>query len=121
MTNTQSLYRRIGGKVALTAVVEEFYRRILADAELAPLFAATDMAVQKRHQAAFLAAALGGPAAYAGRDMREAHRGRGITARHFAAVAGHLQSTLAWAGLGGDEVATIMATAAGLQDQIVEA
>lgn len=120
MTHTQTRYRRIGGRGALTAVVDEFYRRLLADPEVAPLFADTDMDRQRRHQAAFLATALGGPAAYAGRDMHSAHRGRGITARHFAVVAGHLQTTLEWAGVGGDELAAIMATAAGLQEQIVE-
>ena len=34
-------YDRIGGKPALAAVVDDFYRRVLADELLAPLFAAT--------------------------------------------------------------------------------
>ena len=121
MIKTQTLYERIGGRAALEAVVDEFYRRIVADQQLAPLFAKTDMKKQRGHQVAFLAAALGGPADYRGKDMRAAHVGRGITANHYAAVAGHLQGTLQWAGVGGEELAAIMATAASLQSQVVSA
>ena len=114
-----SIYDRIGGKNALHAVVDEFYRRVTADSLLKPLFAKTDLQKQKQHQVAFLTAALGGPKAYKGKDMTAAHRGRGITDKHFAAVAGHLQSTLQWAKVGAPDVATIMQTAASLHDQIV--
>jgi len=45
--------------------VDEFYKRVLSDPLLAPLFANTDMKKQRNHQIAFLAYALGGPnAAY---------------------------------------------------------
>ncbi|MCA8950405.1 MAG: group 1 truncated hemoglobin [Planctomycetes bacterium] len=119
MPETQTLYDRIGGKPALAAVVDDFYRRVLADELLAPLFAATDMARQRGHQLAFLTYALGGPNRYEGRNMRDAHRGRGITDAHFGAVAGHLQSTLQDAGVGVDELSSIMAAAAGLRDDVV--
>lgn len=121
MVTTQSIYERIGGKQALTAVVDEFYRRILADDSLSPLFAATDMAAQRRHQVAFLAFALGGPNEYRGAGMKRAHAGRGITDAHFAAVAGHLQDTLQWAAVGADQVVQIMAAAASLRNDVVDA
>lgn len=114
-----SLYQRIGGKAALQAVVDEFYRRVLADELLAPLFAQTDLQKQRQHQVAFLAMALGGPNEYRGAGMRAAHAGRGITHAHFHAVAGHLQATLHWAGVGGEEIGQIMAAAASLQGDVV--
>lgn len=116
-----SLYGRIGGKAALTAVVDAFYARVLADAFLAPLFVGTDMRQQRAHQVAFLAMALGGPSEYRGQGMRKAHAGRGITVEHFGRVAGHLQATLAWANVGAAESAQIMAAAASLQDDVVGA
>ena len=120
MVQTTSLYEKIGGKPALTAVVDEFYRRVLGDPLLAPLFANTDMTKQRNHQIAFLAYALGGPNEYKGANMRVAHRGRGITEQHFGAVAGHLQATLQWAKVGADEVAQILGAAASLKDDVLD-
>ncbi len=105
----------------MTLVVDEFYRRILADKALAPLFAKTDMKKQRSHQIAFLAYALGGPNEYKGASMKAAHAGRGITADHFGRVAGHLQSTLQWAKVGEPEVTAIMGAAASLQSDVVSA
>ena len=125
MTNTtqtprqQSLFDKIGGKAALTAVVDQFYVRILADKKLAPLFANTDMKRQRAHQVAFLATALGGPNEYKGRSMKASHQGRGITSEHFGLVAGHLQSTLEWAKVGAAEITAIMTAAASLQPEVV--
>lgn len=116
---SQAIFDRIGGKPALTSVVDDFYRRVLGDPMLRPLFAGTDLVSQKKHQVAFLTAALGGPAAYKGKDMRAAHAGRGITGRHFGAVAGHLQAALEHAKVGPAEVGAIMKAAASLQDQVV--
>ena len=116
-----TIYDRIGGKEALAVVVDDFYARILRDSSLRPLFAATDMRKQKAHQVAFLTAALGGPAAYKGKDMRAAHGGRGITAAHFGAVAGHLKDALVQAKVTTADVEAILQAAASLQDQIVTA
>lgn len=118
-TRTTSLFDKIGGKPALTAVVDQFYARILADRQLAPLFVNTDMKKQRAHQVAFLAAALGGPNEYRGKSMKASHQGRGITAEHFGRVAGHLKATLEWAKLGAPEITAIMTAAASLQPDVV--
>lgn len=121
MVTTGTLYEKIGGKQALNTVVDEFYRRVLADQSLAPLFVDTDMEQQRAHQVAFLAYALGGPKDYKGAGMKKAHEGRGITKEHFGAVAGHLQGTLQWANVGAQEIAQIMAAAASLENDVVDA
>jgi methyl-accepting chemotaxis protein len=89
-----SLYERIGGDAAVAKAVEEFYDRVLDDAELAPFFAKVNLDWLKKRQVQFLAQALGGPATYRGRNMADAHAGLGISAAHFERVAGHLSDAL---------------------------
>ena len=57
-----SLYERIGGKDALDAAVDIFYRKVLADERIKSFFDGVDMKKQKGKQKAFLAFAMGGPA-----------------------------------------------------------
>jgi methyl-accepting chemotaxis protein len=89
-----SLFERIGGVPAIKLAVEQFYDRVLADPELAPFFAHTNMDWLKARQNAFFIQALGGPPVYKGRDMRSAHAHLPIEPRHFERVASHLAETL---------------------------
>ena len=114
-----SLYEELGGKAAIAAVVEEFYARVLADPTLAPMFAGVDVDRLRRHQAAFLISALGGPNEYRGRGMRQAHTGLNITAAQFGAVAGHLSDALAACGVPDPTIATVIAHVAQLQSDVV--
>src|SRR5438552_2795339 len=75
---TTTLYERLGGGAAIRSVVDRFYQLVLADDELRPYFAGTDLTALRRHQALFVSQVTGGPAAYAGRDMAVAHAGLGI-------------------------------------------
>ena len=89
-----SIYEAIGGRDALKAAVDVFYRRLLADPELAPFFPG---GVGIRHRAyvvTVLGEALGGPERYRGPDLHGAHRGLGITDAQFNRAAGHLSDTL---------------------------
>jgi len=117
--NDESLFQRLGGAPTVRAVVDIFYDKVLADPLLKPYFKNTDMAVQRRHQAQFIGAALGGPA-WKGQDMRSAHAGMGITDEAFDAVAGHLVSTLKGAGVSEDDINTIVGAVAPLRGEIVE-
>lgn len=116
-----TIYEAIGGDPALVAVVDDFYVRVLADAELAPFFAGTNMAKLKARQVEFFAAALGGPVPYSGMPIREAHRGRGIRQRDFDLVAGHLVAALTAAGVPDETVTQIVAVVAPLAEDIVSA
>jgi hemoglobin len=115
-----SLYRQLGGRVAITAVVDDFYGRILDDTTLAPFFAGIDLERLRQHQAAFLAAALGGPTAYEGRSLRQAHAGRGIEARHFEAVAGHLTAALRDCGVPEATAELVMEQVAALREDVID-
>ncbi|MEB3032982.1 group I truncated hemoglobin [[Mycobacterium] nativiensis] len=113
------IYQEIGGDAALTAVVEDFYARVLADARLAGYFRNSDMARLERKQVAFLAAALGGPEPYRGLSMADAHRGRNIGRLQFDLVVGHLTAALTSCGVPESITAEIMAAVAPLSDDIV--
>ena len=119
-TAEPTLYQQLGGREAIAAVVDEFYRRVLGDPQLAPFFAATDLARLRRHQAAFLGMALGGPSDYQGRALRQAHRGRGIGDAHFEAVAGHLRDALAAFAVPTSASAQVLGAVEALRGDVVE-
>jgi hemoglobin len=118
-TTTTSIYDAIGGAPAVDTAVTDFYLRVLADPQLAPFFAAKDMERLKAHQRKFLAAALGGPQLYAGRDMSAAHAGLGITDADFDAVVGHLAATLGSLGVPPETIAEIASALVPLRTEIV--
>jgi len=114
-----SIYASIGGAPAVRAAVDDFYARVLADQRLAPFFAGTDLQRLKVHQRAFIAAAIGGPEVFGGRDMASAHAGLGIADGDFDAVVGHLADTLTGLGVPEDTIGKIAGALAPLRDDIV--
>jgi hemoglobin len=114
-----SLYDEIGGSAAVAVAVDDLYERILSDRELAPYFGHVDMRRQKTHMRAFLAAALGGPDIYRGRDMAAAHSHLRISGRAFDLVAGHLVGTLRGLGVVAAHVDAVVAKVAPLRALIV--
>jgi hemoglobin len=93
------LYQRLGGKPALTAVVDEFVSRVAADERINNFFATT--AADPARLAGFKAKlvdqiceASGGPRKYTGRDMRSAHAGMGIQSAQFDALVEDLVGAL---------------------------
>jgi len=94
-----TLFNRLGGEPAVTLAVDHFYERVLADPLLAPVFEGIDLDRLRGHQRRFLAYVMGGPNAYAGRDLGSAHRRiaerHGLTDVHFDAVLSHLDDSLA--------------------------
>ena len=86
MMNDMSPYERLGGSEGIEQVTAEFYRLVLTDPLLAPLFDGVDMERLTAMQAAFLTIAFGGPDRYDGRALREAHAGLHLTDEHFDAV-----------------------------------
>jgi methyl-accepting chemotaxis protein len=99
--------------------VEEFYDRVLADPELAPFFAQTNMAWLRKRQVQFFAQALGGPVKYKGRSMKAAHERFAMTAEHFGRVAGHLGDALRVQGAEPALITEIIDLVAPLQTEIV--
>jgi hemoglobin len=110
---SETIYDRIGGRAAIEAAVEEFYRRVLADASLAPYFKGVDMDTLRKHQIATLSMLTGGPNEIATDVpgvhtlLARAHAPLGITDAAFDATAGHLVGALDALSVGPDDVAVL--------------
>lgn len=89
-----TLYERLGGKEAITAVVDDFVARCAADERINGKFARTDVGRLKAMLVDQICLASGGPCSYPGRDMRETHDGMGVTAGEFDALVEDLVATL---------------------------
>lgn len=89
-----SLYHKLGGEAAISAAVDAFYVKVLADERVKHFFDDVSMPKQHRKQKEFFGAALGGPLPWTGKDMRKAHAGMGLTEVHFNAIAENLIATL---------------------------
>ena len=105
---TASAFDRLGGAAAIASIVDELYNRAQADPELAPYFHTTDLAVQRRKLGEMLGEALGGPKAPWLKGLEVAHRGRGITNRHFSLLAAHLIDVALESDVAPDEVDALM-------------
>lgn len=116
-----SIYQAIGGRAAVTAAVEGFFGRMLADPELSGFFPG---GVGPRHRAylvTVLGEALGGPERYRGPDLAKAHGGLSITDADFDRTAGHLAATLGSLGVPGHLAGQIIGIVAGLRPAVVTA
>jgi hemoglobin len=89
-----SLYERLGGLDAITAVVESFVGRCAGDDRINRKFARTDVPRLKKMLVDQVCEASGGPCTYTGRGMRETHDGMGVTAGEFDALVEDLVATL---------------------------
>ena len=89
-----SLYERLGGKAAITAVVDDFVGNVASDNRINGFFAKTDIARLKRLLVEQICAGSGGPCTYTGRDMKTAHMGMGVADAHFAALVEDLVKSL---------------------------
>jgi len=119
-TESSTVFDRLGGASAIDGIVDELYRRARADEELAPYFHRTDMEVQRRKLGEMLGEALGGPEAPWLLGLHDAHRGRGITNRHFSLLASHLIDVLLDNDVQPDEVDAMMSWFARGREAVVE-
>ena len=90
----QSLYTRLGGKPAITAVVEDFVGNVAADTRINRRFANTDIPRLKMMLVDQICAGTGGPCKYTGADMKTVHRGMRIRDEEFNALVEDLVKSL---------------------------
>jgi hemoglobin len=90
-----SLYTRLGGNAAITAVVGDFVNeRVAKDARINSFFANVDLPNLERLLVEQIGEATGGPEVYSGRSMVEAHEGLGISVADFNALVEDLVASL---------------------------
>jgi len=117
----QSLYDRLGGKDAITAVVDEFANRLVADSRVNGRFASTDVKRFKALNVELVCQSTGGPCQYQGRDMKTTHAGMRISQAEFDIVAGHLAATLKKFKVPKQESEELLGIIGSLKKDIVEA
>ena len=89
-----SLYDRLGGKSAITAVVDDFVANVAGDERINGRFGNTDIPKLKGNLVDQVCAATGGPCTYAGKDMKTAHSNMRIQDAEFAALVEDLSKSL---------------------------
>jgi hemoglobin len=99
VANEKSLYDRLGGRPAITAVVDEFVSRVAADKRINAYFAATAsdparLTSFKGKLVAQICPASGGSCKYMGKNMKAAHTGMGVTTADFNALVEDLVGAL---------------------------
>jgi hemoglobin len=115
-----AMYQSVGGDAGLTVLVDTFYNRLWSDPDLKHYFDGIDRDALKRHQRMFLTYVLGGgPDAYDGRPLPEAHRGLNITDEAFDGVAQHLRLSLEELDIDRPLISIILGFVEGARPQVV--
>ena len=89
-----SLYERLGGKPAITAVVDDFIGNVAADTRINQRFGGANIPRLKTRLVDQICEASGGPCKYTGQNMRDAHTGMKITDAEFTALVEDLVKSL---------------------------
>jgi hemoglobin len=116
-----TLYERLGGAPAVTAVVGSFLGTVAADPRINAFFATTDVARLQTQVVNQLGEATGGPQVYEGASMADAHAGLNITVADFNAFVEDLVLTLDAAGVPAAEKQELLDLLAPMQSDIVTA
>ena len=116
----QPLYDRLGGKPAITAVVDQFVANVAADKRINGRFATTDIPRLKGHLVDQVCNATGGPCTYRGRDMTTTHKGMRITNEDFNALVQDLVAALDTFKVPAKEKNELLALLRPMKKEIVE-
>jgi hemoglobin len=116
----RTLYDRLGGIDAITAVVEKFRDRVAADDRINLKFARTDLARLTKMLIDQVCEVTGGPCRYNGRSMKEAHAAMKVTNGEFNALVEDLVATLKEFKVPGGEQDELLAILGPLRSEIVE-
>jgi hemoglobin len=116
---TASLYERLGGKEALTAVVEDLSANVAADSRINHRFAKANIKQFKSNMVDLLCLGSGGPCAYKGLDMKTMHTGMKITEAEFGAMAENVIKTMNKFNVPAQEQGEVMALLGGMKGDII--
>jgi hemoglobin len=115
----RSLYDRLGGLDAITAVVAEFVDRNVHDPRVKLRFHNTDPVHLQKMLVELVCMATGGPCKYSGRDMKESHAGMDLVGEEFDAVVENLKGALDKFHVGAVEENQLLGALGPMRPQIV--
>jgi len=116
----KSLYDRLGGKGAITAVVETFVGNVGGDKRINGYFASTDLVKLKMHLVNQICEASGGPCKYTGRTMKQTHAGMGVNDAAFGSLVEDLVAALDHHKVGKTEKDELLGVLGPMKGDIVE-
>ena len=93
----KTLYERLGGYDAISAVVNDLLPRLMSDSRLGRFWenrGEDGINREKQLLIDFLCSSAGGPLLYTGRDNKTSHKGMGISESDWEKFIGHLNATL---------------------------
>jgi hemoglobin len=93
----KTLYERLGGYDAISAVVNDLLPRLRADTQLGRFWqhrAEDGLKRSKQLLIDFMCSSAGGPVYYIGRDMKTSHQGMRISEADWSVFLGHLDATV---------------------------
>lgn len=114
-----SLYDRLGGKDAITAVVDDLSANVAADSRINQRFAKTNIKQFKGHMVDLLCMGSGGPCTYKGMDMKTMHTGMKISDAEFGAMAESVVKTMNKFNVPAQEQSEVMGMLGGMKGDIV--
>jgi hemoglobin len=115
----KKLYDRLGGKPAITAVVDDFIGNVAADGRINRRFANANIPRLKSMLVDQICEASGGPCTYTGANMLDAHRGMNITDAEFTALVEDLIKSLDKFKVPAQEKNELLTALGGMKPQIV--
>jgi hemoglobin len=115
-----TLYERLGGLEAITAVVDSFVGRCADDPRINPKFVRTDVPRLKKMLIDQVCEASGGPCTYTGRSMKETHDGMAVTSGEFDALVEDLVMTLDGFNVPEAEKQELLSVLGAMRGEIVE-
>ncbi|MBK7856059.1 MAG: group 1 truncated hemoglobin [Bacteroidetes bacterium] len=123
-TPTPTLYERLGGINAISAVTDQFLANVVADPVINARFAATIADANRTRLLRLnlidqICAAAAGPCQYKGKTMIEAHQGLNITEVEFNALVGDLVDAMTSLGVAQADQNELLGILGGLKPDIV--
>jgi hemoglobin len=117
-----TLYERLGGKEGVDAIADSFSKNLLADPRVNKAFKKSKDGLEhfKLMLAAQICQLAAGPCQYGGKDMKEAHKGMGITDAQFDDVVEDLKLALDEKGTPEQDKSELFAALAPMRADIVE-
>ena len=119
MMAKKPLYDRLGGKPAITAVVDDFIGNVAGDTRINRRFMGANIPRLTAMLVEQVCEAAGGPCKYSGQSMLDAHRGMNITDAEFTALVEDLVKSLDKFKVPAQEKNELLTALGGLKPQIV--
>lgn len=119
MMEKKPLYDRLGGKPAITAVVDDFVGNVAGDPRINRRFADANIPHLKTMLVDQVCQASGGPCTYTGQTMKAAHKGMKISEAEFNALVEDLVKSLDKFKVGAREKSELLSALGGMKGDIV--